>query len=186
LFEMMDLTRKALPNPGHVALAELESMGLLQSVITQNIDNLHQAAGSARVIEYHGNVSRLQCIHCGSSCKDFDYNIHEIAGNRIPPLCRGCGEIMKPSVILFGETIPRDAMMESEEAAQRAEVVLVVGTSAVVYPAAGIPLIAKRNSARIIEFNMESTDLTRYATDLLVLGKAGATLPELVKRIKSR
>jgi NAD-dependent deacetylase len=185
LFDMIDLTRKALPNPGHRALAELEEMGLLKCVVTQNIDNLHQAAGSVNVIEYHGNVSRLECIHCGAVYGESDFNVDEIVEQRVPPLCTGCQGVLKPGVIFFGEMIPRDAMVLSEEEAQEADLVLVIGTSAVVYPAAGIPLIAKQRNAGIIEFNTESTELTRYATDLFIEGMAGTTLPELVRRLRS-
>jgi NAD-dependent deacetylase len=185
LFDMIDLTRKALPNPAHRALAELEETGFLKCVVTQNIDNLHQAAGSVNVIEYHGNVSRLECIHCGAVYGDSDYNVDEIVEKRVPPLCTGCMGVLKPSVVFFGEMIPRDAMILSETEAQEADLVLVIGTSAVVYPAAGIHLIAKQHEARIIEFNTESTELTRYATDIFIKGRAGTTLPELVKRVRS-
>ncbi|MBN2079551.1 MAG: NAD-dependent deacylase [Spirochaetes bacterium] len=185
LFDMIDLTRKALPNPGHRALAELEEMGFLKCVVTQNIDNLHQAAGSVSVIEYHGNVSRLECINCGAVYGESDFNVDEIAEKRVPPLCAACKGVLKPGVIFFGEMIPRDAMIRSDEEAREADLVLVIGTSAVVYPAAGIPLIAKQHNAAIIEFNTESTDLTRYATDLFIMGMAGTTLPELARRLRS-
>lgn len=185
LFDMIDLTRKARPNPGHRALAELEEMGFLKCVVTQNIDNLHQAAGSVNVIEYHGNVSRLECIHCGAEYGESDFDIDEIAEKRVPPLCAGCRGVLKPGVIFFGEMIPREAMILSETEAQEADLVLVIGTSAVVYPAAGIPLIAKQHDARIIEFNTESTELTRYATDLFIMGMAGTTLPELARRLRT-
>ena len=101
-------------------------------------------------------------------------------------MCTKCGAILKPTVVLFGEMIPRDAMVRSQEAARKADVVLVVGTSAVVYPAAGIPLIAKQNNAVIIEFNMEQTDLTSYAHGYLhPRAWPGTTLPELVRLLKS-
>ena len=185
LFDMVDLTRNARPNPGHAALAELESMKILKCIITQNIDNLHQEAGSINVIEYHGNVSRLECLQCGAVHEDREFDVEKIITNRVPPLCRKCHAILKPTVIFFGEMIPHDATIRSQEAAQSADVVLVVGTSAVVYPAAGIPLIAKQNNAIIIEFNKETTGLTNYATDIFIDGLAGTTLPELVRQIKS-
>ncbi|OHD63650.1 MAG: RNA polymerase subunit sigma [Spirochaetes bacterium RBG_13_51_14] len=185
LFDMVDLARNARPNPGHTALSELEKMNILKCIITQNIDNLHQEAGSVNVIEYHGNVSRLECLQCGTRYGDGDMDIGTIASGRVPPRCTRCGVILKPTVIFFGETIPRDAMDRSNSAAQSADAVLVVGTSAVVYPAAGIPLIAKQNRAVIIEFNIEATDLTRYGTDIFIQGKSGTTLPEIVRRIKS-
>jgi len=185
LFDMVDLTRNARPNPGHAALAELEKMSILQCIITQNIDNLHQEAGSNNVIEYHGNVSRFECLQCGTVYEDREFDVEKIIRERIPPMCRGCHTILKPRVVFFGEMIPRDATIRSQQAAQMADVVLVIGTSAVVYPAAGIPLIAKQNNATIIEFNKETTGLTNYATDIFISGLAGTTLPELVRLIKS-
>ena len=184
IFDMADLTMNAKPNPGHEALAELESMSLLKGVITQNIDNLHQVAGSVNVIEYHGNVSRLECLRCGGSYGHGDFDARQMAA-KVPPRCRECGDILKPSVIFFGESIPLDAMARSEALAETADVVLVAGTSALVYPAAGIPLIAKQNGAAIIESNIEQTALTRSATDVFILGKCGTTLPELVRRVRS-
>lgn len=185
LFDMVDLTRTAKPNPGHHALAELEKMDRLECIITQNIDNLHQEAGSRNVIEYHGNVSRLECLNCGAVYDDSALDMADVIAAGKPPRCPGCRSILKPTVVFFGEMIPHEAMVLSQEAAQKADAVIVVGTSAVVYPAAGIPLIAKQNNAVIIEFNVESTDLTRFATDVFVQGMAGTTLPELVRRLKS-
>ncbi len=185
LFEMMDLVRNARPNPGHAALAELEKMKKLGCVITQNVDNLHQEAGIVNVVEYHGNVSRLECLQCGRIYDDKDFDAGALVSSRISPLCRKCNAVLKPTVVLFGEMIPRAATVQSEEAARNADVVLVIGTSAVVYPAAGIPLIARQNNAVIIEFNTEETGLTSYATDIFIQGLTGATLPELVRRIRS-
>jgi NAD-dependent deacetylase len=182
-FAMGEITKNAKPNSGHKALAELEKLGLLKCIITQNIDNLHQEAGSKCVIEYHGNSSHLECLSCGKK-----YGRDEFAANtkkKIPPRCKKCKSILKPSVIYFGEMIPHEAVTRSQEAAQKADAVMVIGTSAVVYPAAGIPLIAKQHNAVIIEFNTEETGLTGSATDIFVLGKVGTTLPELVRQIKS-
>ncbi len=177
IFEMIDVTQNALPNPGHRALADLERMGLLKAVITQNIDNLHQEAGSTDVIEYHGNASRLECLQCGG---DYDHRDFPLEG-KVPPRCPSCHMILKPAVVFFGEMIPREAQSRSQSLAERADAVIVVGTSAVVYPAAGIPLVAKRNGASIIEFNVEPTELTRHVTDVFVEGPSGKTLPILVE-----
>ena len=182
-FAMREITKNAKPNPGHRALAELEGLGILKCIITQNIDNLHQEAGSRCVIEYHGNSSRLECLRCGKK-----YGREEYVANiekKIPPRCKKCDNILKLSVIYFGEMIPHEAVTRSQEAAQKADAVMVVGTSAVVYPAAGIPLIAKQHDAVIIEFNTEETGLTGYATDIFIHGKTGTTLPELLRKIKS-
>lgn len=186
LFEMIDLVRTAKPNPGHEALAELEKMKKLGCLITQNIDNLHQDAGSVNVVEYHGNVSSLECLQCGKVYGRDDFDVAAVAASRISPLCKKCGAVLKPTVVLFGESIPREATVRSEEAARKADVVLVIGTSAVVYPAAGIPLMAKQNRSLVIELNMEETGLTSYATDIFIKGKTGDTLPELLRRIQSK
>jgi len=185
LFDMVGLTRSAKPNPGHLALAELERMDLLKCIVTQNVDNLHQEAGSVNVIEYHGNVSRLECLRCGAQYRDAEFSMDDVIRSATPPRCPDCKSILKPTVVFFGEMIPHDAMVRSQEAAQKADAVIVVGTSATVYPAAGIPLIAKQNNAVIIEFNLETTDLTRFATDIFIQGQAGTTLPELVNQLKS-
>ncbi len=114
IFDLRDITTNARPNPAHIAMAKMEEMNLLSAVITQNIDNLHQAAGSRNVIEFHGNASRLECIHCGAS---FGADEYEVAPG-VPPRCRACKEILKPSVIFFGEAIPVRALAESETAGQ--------------------------------------------------------------------
>ncbi len=180
IFDMIEITDNAKPNNAHYALAELENMKLLKAVITQNIDNLHQESGSKNVIEYHGNAKNLVCLSCSAKYTASEF---EIAERRIPH-CDACGKILKPSVIFFGENIPQHALHDSQQYAEAADVVLVAGTSAVVYPAAGIPRIAKSRGACIIEFNIEETELSKSDTDILILGSAGKTLPELVKLIK--
>ncbi|MBN1532602.1 MAG: NAD-dependent deacylase [Spirochaetes bacterium] len=179
IFDMLELTSGAVPNPGHRALARLEAMGLLKAIITQNIDNLHQEAGSERVIEYHGNASRLECLACGREYEVAGFPVQE----KVPPRCGDCGKILKPSVVFFGEMIPHEALSRSQLLAEQADVVMVVGTSAVVYPAAGIPIVAKRNGAAIIEFNVSETDFTRSITDIFIQGKAGETLPVLLDQL---
>lgn len=181
IFEMMAITENAKPNRAHYAFADLEEMDLLKAIITQNIDNLHQEAGSRNVIEYHGNSKHLVCLSCSRKYDLMEFRIKE----REIPKCTGCGRILKPSTIFFGETIPYNALSDSQKYAESADVVLVAGTSAVVYPAASIPRIAKRKGAVIIEFNLEETELTASDTDILILGSAGETLPELVKLVRS-
>ncbi|HNX24568.1 MAG TPA: NAD-dependent deacylase [Spirochaetota bacterium] len=181
MFDMIKITENAKPNKAHYALAELEKMNLLKAVITQNIDNLHQEAGSKNVVEYHGNAKHLVCLSCSAeySASEFDIPAKKI------PHCECCGKVLKPSVIFFGENIPQNALRDSQKFAETADVVLVVGTSAVVYPAAGIPKIAKSRGAVIIEFNLEETELTGGDTDIFIHGSAGQTLPELVKLLKN-
>jgi len=181
IFDMIDITESARPNSAHYALAELEKMKFLKAVITQNIDNLHQEAGSSNVIEYHGNAKKLVCMSCSSKYSASEFEIPQ----RKIPHCKSCGKILKPSVIFFGENIPQNALYASQEFAETADVVLVVGTSAIVYPAASIPRIAKSKGAQIIEFNVEETELTGSETDIFIYGSAGETLPELIKLLKN-
>ena len=166
------------PHGGHRALAELEQAGRLTAVITQNVDNLHQEAGSRRVIEYHGNSRRLVCLDCRGE-GPFDPAEEPPA----VPRC-GCGGLLKPDVVMFGEMIPQRAMLQAEAYARSADVVLIVGTSAQVYPAAELPLTAKRNGAVLIEVNTIETDFTPLV-DVFLEGPAGKTLPELARRVLS-
>lgn len=177
-FDLGEMLSGVKPNPGHYALAELEQMGHLNAVITQNIDNLHQEAGSANVIEYHGNTKRLVCLRCHES---HPLDLRTIS--RPGPRCM-CGEYLKPDVVFFGEPIPHRALIEAETLAQRCEVVIIVGTSAQVYPAAGIPYTAKDNGAFIIECNVRPTDFTRTITDIFLEGPCGETLPRLVNWVR--
>jgi len=178
-FDLTDLTRNAKPNPAHISLAKLEEMGILKGVVTQNIDNLHQEAGCKNVIEFHGNANYLECLDCKSR-----YDSKEFKVDRIIPRCLNCGAILKPSVVFFGEMIPQDALWRSEHLAISADSVLVIGTSAVVYPASGIPYTAKANGATIIEMNLERTSLTSSITDIFIEGFVGSTLPVLFSHIK--
>ncbi len=168
-----------LPNPAHRALAELEAMGRLKAVITQNVDNLHQNAGSHAVIEYHGNAKRLVCLQCGL-LEDF------VIGARTEPvpMC-ACGGILKPDVVMFGEMIPPKAMADAEAMASACDLMIIVGTSAQVFPAADLPYIAKDNGAYIIEANTEPTDFTYRLTDAFLQGPAGTTLPKLLAALKA-
>lgn len=173
LAAMQELLVQARPNPAHLALAELERRGRLHYLITQNVDMLHQAAGSGRVIEYHGNASTLTCPTCAMA-----YAADECADQK-PPRC-SCGAILKPDLIFFGEEIPAAVLEHAQDLATVAEVLLVVGTSAEVSPANTIPLLAKDRGAMIIEINREPTRLTSSVTDIFLSGKAGKVLPALM------
>ena len=177
--EMMELVLGVEPNPVHVALAELEQMGLLSSVITQNVDGLHQRGGSREVIEFHGSNEFLVCLQCGyrQEAAFFSFEV-------IPPPCPQCKAILKPDVVFFGEPIPWEAQNRSFEEARTCDLVLVVGTSAVVYPAAGIPTSAKQSGAKVVEINMEPTPLTGYISDYLIQGAAGTILPKIVEEVR--
>ena len=171
------------PNPGHEALAEMEALGRLQAVITQNIDNLHQQAGNETVIEYHGNAQRFVCTHCRRRTP------LEVEGLRpeVCPRCDACntGAVLKPDVVLFGEAIPTKALFDGEVWAHTADVVIVVGTSAQVFPAAGIPYTAKEHGAYIIECNIEPTEFTHHITDAFLQGPCGQTLPRLLAALQA-
>jgi NAD-dependent deacetylase len=186
--------RKATPNPGHYALAELEALGMLKCVITQNIDGLHKKAGSKKVLEYHGSVNAVRCISCGSR-----FAREEISLDEVPPRCQ-CGAALKYDVVHFKEAIPLDVMTGSEEEASRCDLMLICGTSAVVYPFANLPRTARFHSVgsvpglgvrghkanvKIIEVNAEPTSLTHEGvSDYLVQGKTGEILPRIVAEVR--
>jgi NAD-dependent deacetylase len=178
---MRDFTqlKTAKPNPGHFGLAQLEQMGLLHCVITQNVDNLHQAAGSRDVIEFHGNMRQVVCMRCRKVLP-----LDEISLETLPPYCL-CGGVFKPAGVFFGEPIPSHALSRSQEEVQSCDLILVIGTSAVVYPAAAIPQIAKEAGARVIEINPERTDLTGWVSDFIIQERAGIAIPQIVAAIKA-
>ncbi|WP_153638935.1 NAD-dependent deacylase [Prolixibacter sp. NT017] len=173
-----DFFGKAQPNPGHIALAGLEQKGWLESVITQNIDNLHQEAGSKTVWEFHGNSQWVVCPRCGAR-----HFATEIDMSELPPRCHEDGSVLKPDFIFFGEGIPREAYDQSFAAARKAEVMLVIGTTGEVMPASMVPYEAARSGATIIEINPETTPFTNQITHIFLEGKAGEVLPELLQRV---
>lgn len=177
--ELGRMLQGVAPNPGHTALAELARLERLHAIITQNIDNLHQVAGSPSVIEYHGNAARMRCLRCETP-QPLEFQ----AGAAGAPRC-DCGGVMKPDVVLFGELIPPHAMTESEALTAACDLVLIVGTSATVYPAADLPFAAKANGATIIECNLEHTEFTGSITDIFLEGPAGTVLPQLVSAVRS-
>jgi NAD-dependent deacetylase len=164
---------KAEPNDAHRVLARLEALGLLKAVITQNIDNLHQLAGSEKVIEFHGNTRDLLCLGCGE-ITSANPAILEV----LPPRC-GCGGILKPDCIFFGEAIPEEAWYESRKEIEEADAVLVVGSTGEVYPAASLPHQAAQRGARIIEINPEESNFTHSITDLFVPLPAAVAMKQL-------
>lgn len=178
MLRVMDaLIAEAKPNQAHLGMGELERMGLLHYIITQNVDNLHQAGGAQNVIEYHGNSNRLSCLACGNK-----YSAHEVRDMKTPRCT--CGTILKPDVVFFGENIPEDALNISFQMASSAQALMVVGTSATVSPANAIPGLAKRSGAKIIEINMEKTHLTSSITDVFIQGEAGEVISRLVDALK--
>ncbi len=179
LKEMGEAILRARPNPGHLALAELEQMGHLSTIITQNIDGLHQEAGNTDVIEFHGNARRLFCTKCSRQ-----FRAEELRLENLPPGCQ-CGGIIKPDVVFFGELIPPKALQRAQQEAQSCDLMLVIGTSAVVYPAADISKTAKWCGAEVVEINPQPTPLSFSVSDYIIKGTAGKVLPQIVEELKS-
>jgi len=162
------------PNPGHFALALMEKAIEDFTLITQNVDNLHARAGSTDILELHGNIHRNKCIKCGAVYnKEVDDNQKEV------PECE-CGGMIRPDVVWFGEMLPQQTLQSAFEAAERAELFFSIGTSAIVQPAASLPIAAKRHGACLVEINVESTMLTGYADEFLQ-GASGEILPIIIK-----
>lgn len=175
VWEWFDYRRAALqtlkPNPAHAALARWQENFPDFTLVTQNIDGLHQAAGSRSVVELHGNIWRARCRNCAALREQ-----REEAARERPPVCLECGEAMRPDVVLFGEMLPANAFEYAAGKARGCELCFVVGTSAVVYPAAALPEIAKEAGAYVVEVNPERTPLTELCDEALK-GRAGEVLP---------
>lgn len=167
------LIAKVDPNPAHSALAALEDRSPEFTLVTQNVDGLHERAGSRRVHRLHGSIWRVRCTECGAETTDDRVPLPEL-----PPRC-GCGALVRPGVVWFGEPLPDSEWMAAERAAKTCDLFIVVGTSAQVYPAAALIPMAAQAGARIIEINMEDTPLSGVA-GLSLRGKAGEILPQLI------
>jgi NAD-dependent deacetylase len=172
-----DIVHKTEPNAGHFAIAALEKYYDV-TVVTQNIDNLHRRAGSKKIYELHGNIERNYCI----DCKTF-YELTEIEKSKGVPHCKNCGGLIRPDVVWFGEFLPQDQFSGSEKAAEWSDICFVVGTSAVVYPAAYIPMSAKRSGSFLVEINIEPTEISNYV-DYSILGKSGEIIPIILEEVK--
>lgn len=193
--EMVAVLEKALPNPGHYALGELEKMGILRSVITQNIDNLHREGGNSRVIEVHGSLFRLACMVCGNKMQLTREELFALGRElvelmmkgdmqaiiRLVSRCTKCGGPCRLDVVGFGEPVQDMGLAMSE--AREADVLLILGTSGMVYPAAYIPEHAKKTGARIIEVNATGVYFPDLA-DVGIVGKTGEVLPPIVEQVK--
>ncbi len=162
------------PNPGHEALARLEQRFDTFTLVTQNIDSLHQRAGSRAVVELHGNITRVKCSLEQRVVSDF-------AEGESPPRCH-CGAYLRPDVVWFGEMLPAEALARAEDAAEHCDVFLSIGTSAQVYPAAELPLRALSAGATVVEINPERTALTRHI-QFALQGAAGTVLPLLLDKL---
>ncbi len=169
---------KAVPNSAHYALAWLETENHLQSIITQNIDNLHQRAGSSNVIEYHGTSNVLICTECSSK-----YIAEESSLKVLPPVCKACGAVLKPDFVFFGEPIPEAVSKGSLLEATKSELIILIGTTGEIMPASMIPYQARQRGAKIIEINIKPSNYTNTITDIYLEGKATEVLETLLNKI---
>ena len=176
--EFRDAIDRARPNPGHHALAELEALGILKLTITQNVDGLHQKAGSKRVAEIHGSRSNLRCIGCESR-----WNRDEFHAEAYPLHCRECGDLVKTDTVMFGEPVPRGVLDLCYREADRCDCMIAAGTSAVVYPAANLPRRVISRGGQIIEANPNPTPLSERSR-VVLRGPTGETLPAIARRVK--
>lgn len=196
--EVFGTILRAEPNPAHYALTAMEEMGFLNSIVTQNIDNLHQAAGSRKVIELHGNLLKLRCMRCGHrklmdkrKLQHMLYSLKRRSLSRLGvlrELCRffpkcDCGGRRRLDVVLFGESLPQDQFSLACKEMEHCEVLFVIGTSGVVYPAASLPRYARTKGARLVEINPQGSSLSPLS-DYLLTGKAALILPRMVTLLR--
>lgn len=174
---------EAQPNPAHYALVALEEAGKLKAVITQNIDMLHTRAGNKTIFELHGHMRLATCINCFEEYPG-EPIMEKFLKDGAVPHCPECNGVLKPNTILFGEQLPYNQMMGAKKAARSSDLLIVIGSSLEVAPASDIPLIAKRNGAKLVIINLEPTILDRFA-DLVVSGDAADILPEVVKSMEA-
>lgn len=172
---------QARPNPGHEALAALEAAGHLAGVVTQNTDGLHRDAGTRNLIELHGNGRTVRCLDCGAT--EARQDVQARLRRQLPPRCLRCGGIhVKPDVVFFGEALPSAAMMDAFRLARECDLMLVVGSSLQVYPAADVPQAAVEHGAPVVIVNDEPTPLDVAAT-VVIHGRAGEILPEIARAV---
>ncbi|GBD90655.1 NAD-dependent protein deacetylase [bacterium BMS3Abin04] len=173
-----DFFGQAQPNAAHKALVKMEQKNLLQSIITQNIDNLHQEAGSKNVYEFHGNSRRLVCTNCGEIFIASEEKLGDL-----PPTCKFCSEVLKPDFIFFGEAIPEPANSKSFREAEISDLFILIGTTGEIMPASLIPRVAKEKGATIIEINTEKSKYTNSITDIFIQEKATVALTKIVEQL---
>ncbi len=176
--EFRDAIELARPNQGHYALAELEGVGILKMIITQNVDDLHSQAGSKLITEIHGNRTRMRCIGCEGR-----WHREEFHSNEYPLNCPDCGDLVKSDTVMFGEPIPPSVLPTCFEETEKCDCMLSIGTSATVYPAAGFPVEVKEKGGYLIEANPNDTPLSRHS-DVVLRGPTGETLPMVVSRVR--
>ncbi len=178
MLELWEKLERATPNPGHLALAELEQMGILRCLITQNVDNLHRLAGSQNLLEIHGNYTLVRCIQCGAR-----YPREEISLEELPPRCPRCGGILKSDTVSFGEPIPVDVLERCFAETQLCDCMVVAGTSATVYPAASFPVLVREKGGSLIEINPYPSEITPLC-QVSLRGLSGEVLARLVEEVR--
>jgi NAD-dependent deacetylase len=176
----------AIPNDAHKAIAELEALGCLDCVITQNIDNLHQKAGNdpSRIFELHGNMKWMRCLECGKRSLLEEIRNRSGAEDDLPA-CRQCKGMLKPDVIFFGEALPEETLREATYRANHCDLLIVVGSSLAVYPAANMPYYAKQSGAKLVIINLTPTPADRSA-DIVIHASAGETMKQLLDSARKR
>jgi NAD-dependent deacetylase len=182
--EMYESMKDARPNPGHLALAELEKMGKLDCLITQNIDGLHFKAGNSeeKVLELHGTAMHVSCLSCNRRYER-DATQERIAKGDKAPRCEACNGLLKPATISFGQAMPERETAEAYRRSETADLFIVIGSSLVVHPAASMPVVAKQGGARLVIINRDETACDHLA-DVIVHGTAGPTTAAIVDRVK--
>lgn len=180
------LTTDAKPNPAHYAIAELDRLGKLDCVITQNVDNLHHKAGvpAEKVFELHGNVQWAVCLSCGQRYP-FEHIKARLDGGEEIPECEQCQGMLKPDAVLFGEQLPQEVLQEASQRSSDCDLFIVVGSTLIVYPAAYMPIYAVQGGARLIIINLSSTPLDAEAA-VLIRAKAGEAMSKIVDRVKEK
>ena len=180
MVELASALQNAVPNPGHIALVELELLNILKAIITQNIDNLHREAGNRNVLEIHGNATLLRCIKCNTR-----YEQEDIPLDTIPPRCPSCNGFVKSDTVFFGEPIPEDVLELCHAESAKCDCMIVAGTSATVYPAAAFPRQILRAHHPVIEINPYESGLTPHCS-VSLRGPSGEVLPILVDVIREK
>jgi len=180
------LTTDAKPNPAHYAIAELDRLGKLNCVITQNVDNLHHKAGvpAEKVFELHGNVQWAVCLSCGRRYP-FERIKARLDGGEEIPDCEECHGMLKPNAVLFGEQLPQEVLQEASQRSSDCDLFIVVGSTLIVYPAAYMPIYAVQGGARLIIINLSFTPLDAQAA-VLIRAKAGEAMSKIVERVKEK
>ncbi len=177
LTEMGEMLDAAQPNKAHLALGELEKLGIIKAVVTQNVDSLHQRAGSVNVIEFHGSFRTMRCDRCLHPFLKEMVSLH-----RLPPICQ-CGGPIRPDIVFFGEGIPQKAYEDAFAAAGKCDLMLVVGTSASVAPASFLPRLAKDRGARVLEINPTGSEISDLVTDLHIMEPAGKAMEKILRMV---